>query len=335
MPCSLDFMSDRPDLRVGADVLADVLGSLRLRAWLYSRTEIGTPWRFEFTPSHDSTFHIFGSGGGYLLVPDPTQQNKTTPLPVSEGDVVVFPHGHAHTICDDPRSPLTQQVTLEYDPSRAHQIFPFGGDGPTTVMLCGAFRLDQAPHWSLLRSLPTLIHVPGAHGRLSPEFADIVALIAAESRSGRPGAESVLRRLTEILFIQVLRAWLENQPRNARGWLLALADPPIGRALGLIHQNPERPWSVKDLANAVTMSRSTFSARFTELVGEPPIKYLTRWRMHHASRLLTNGHEIPTIASRLGYDSEVAFRKAFTREIGTPPGRYRLAAHTTTRHIRG
>jgi AraC-like DNA-binding protein len=97
----------------------------------------------------------------------------------------------------------------------------------------------------------------------------------------------------------------------------------------------ERPWSVKDLATAVTMSRSTFSARFTELVGEPPIKYLTRWRMHHASRLLTNGHEIPAIASRLGYDSEVAFRKAFTREVGTPPGRYRLVAQTSSRHIRG
>jgi AraC-like DNA-binding protein len=321
-------MSDRPSIGRGVDVLGDVLTSLRLRASLYSRTEISSPWRFAFTASPDSTIHIIGSGRGHLLIPDATQQNESTA--VGEGDVIVFPHGDPHTVCDDPASPLTKEVTLKYQPSCPHQVFPFGGDGSTTVMLCGAFRLDDEPHWSLLRSLPRLIHIPAADGQLSPELAGTVANIAAESTSARPGAEAVLRRLTEILFIQVLRVWLEHQPQQARGWLLALANPTVGRALGLIHQNPELQWNVDDLAKAVAMSRSTFSAQFTQLVGEPPIRYLTRWRMHQATRLLTSGQDISRIASRLGYESEVAFRKAFTREIGTPPGKYRSSQSSTS-----
>jgi AraC-like DNA-binding protein len=327
MSCSLRFMPDRPDTGGGVDVLGDVLTSLRLRGSLYSRTEISAPWRFAFTASPDSTIHIIGSGRCYLLLPDATRQNGS--IPVGEGDVIVFPHGDPHTVCDDPASPLTKEVTLEYEPSRSHQVFPFGGDGSTTVMLCGAFRLDDEPHWSLLRSLPRLIHIPAADGQLSPDLAYTVTHVAAESTSRQPGAEAVLRRLTEILFIQVLRAWLEHHPQQARGWLLALANPTVGRALGLIHQNPELQWNVNDLAKAVAMSRSTFSAQFSQLVGEPPIRYLTRWRMHQATRLLASGQEISKIASRLGYESEVAFRKAFTREIGTPPGKYRSSQRST------
>ncbi|WP_328399534.1 AraC family transcriptional regulator [Nocardia sp. NBC_00403] len=316
-------MPDNPTAGAGIDVLTDVLVSLRLRAWLYSRTEITPPWRFDFTPSPDSTFHIIGSGGGHLMVPDAAQENGVASVPVAAGDVVVFPYGDAHTICDDPGSPLIQQVSLEYEPSREHQIFPFGSGGSATVMLCGAFRLDHEHHRPLLLSLPRLIHIPAAYGHASPDFGDIVALIATESAAPRPGAQAVLRRLTEILFIQVIRGWLEHQPQQAHGWLRALADPTIGRALGLIHQDPERRWNVNELAGAVSLSRSTFSARFTDLVGEPPIRYLTRWRMQYATRLLASGQEVAVIARQLGYDSEVAFRKAFAREIGTPPGRYR------------
>lgn len=324
MPRNPGFMSDRPSEPAEIDVLTDVLVALRLRAWLYSRTEITSPWRFEFTASPDSSFHIIGSGGGYLLAPDAAQNGALAPVPVSEGDVIVFPHGDAHAICDAPDSPLTNRVSLEYDAGRAHQIFPFAGDGDTTVMLCGAFRLDRA-HKAMLDSLPGLIHIPAAGAHVSPEFAGVVALIDTESRSCRPGAHSVLRRLTEILFIQVIRAWLE-QPRQSRGWLVGLADPTIGRALTLIHQHVEHSWSVRELADAVGLSRSTFSARFTELVGQPPMKYLTQWRMHHAVRLLANGDAISRIANHLGYDSEVAFRKAFSREMGTPPGSYRAGS---------
>ncbi len=133
----------------------------------------------------------------------------------------------------------------------------------------------------------------------------------------------MLRRLTEMLFIQVIRVWIDQQAEASEGWLNALRDQPISTALGLIHQSPERGWKVEELADAVALSRSAFSSRFTRLVGEPPMKYLTRWRMHMATHLLKKDVEMEKIAQRLGYASEVAFRKAFKREVGIPPARYR------------
>jgi len=133
----------------------------------------------------------------------------------------------------------------------------------------------------------------------------------------------VLRRLSELLLIQVIRAWIEQQAEASTGWVAALRDQPISAALGLIHQSPERGWKVEELARAVGLSRSAFSARFTQLVGEPPMTYITRWRMRRAKRLLKNDVKIETIAKLLGYEAEVAFRQAFKREIGIPPARYR------------
>ncbi|GLV60337.1 hypothetical protein KDH_71570 [Dictyobacter sp. S3.2.2.5] len=136
-------------------------------------------------------------------------------------------------------------------------------------------------------------------------------------------SRGVDRLKTELLFIQVIRIWIDQQEPASSGWLAALGNPPIAAALGLLHQYPARAWTVEDLASEVALSRSAFSARFTQLVGEPPMRYLTRWRMHTATRMLKSGITMETIASQLGYASEVAFRKAFRREIGVPPARYR------------
>jgi AraC-like DNA-binding protein len=154
-------------------------------------------------------------------------------------------------------------------------------------------------------------------------LAAIVHLIARESGSQQPGSAVMLRRLTELLFIQVIRLWIAQQAQASVEWVGALRDQPISAALGLIHQSPERAWTVKDLADAAALSRSAFSARFTELVGEPPMTYLTRWRMLRATRLLKNEVRVETVADLLGYESEAAFRKAFKREIGVPPAQYR------------
>jgi AraC-like DNA-binding protein len=154
-------------------------------------------------------------------------------------------------------------------------------------------------------------------------LADIVGWMVRESASPQLGADVMLRRLSELLFIQVIRLWVEQQAKASVRWVGALRDQPISAALGLIHQSPQRTWKVKELAEAAGLSRSTFSARFTELVGEPPLTYLTRWRMLRATRLLKNEVRIEIIADALGYESEAAFRKAFKREIGLPPAQYR------------
>ena len=311
-------MSDRFKFEDTMDVLTDVLNALELKGWLSSRTEMTESWRFVFTESSDMIFHILQCGRGYLSV-----EGESEPRRVEDGDVLLFPHGHAHTIYDHSASPLTQSVCLNYEAYREHLLFPCESEGPKMVLLCGAFHVEQPDDSPLLRCLPRVIHIPGEQGNMERGFADLVNFIAREAISPKSGRDVMLRRLTEMLFIQVTRLWIDQQAEAEGGWLGALQDQSISTALGLIHQYPERRWKVEELAEAVALSRSVFSVRFTRLVGEPPMKYLTRWRMQKAIRLLKNEVKVEKIAEQLGYESQVAFRKAFKREIGMPPARYR------------
>jgi AraC-like DNA-binding protein len=300
------------------DILTDVLNTLELKGWLSSRRELTPPWRYDFAASKDSMFHVLSFGGAYLHV-----EGEARPIRVEDGDVVLFPTGHPHSLYDHPTSPLTRLVHLDYNPKRGHQVVNHEGEGPKLLMLCGAFHFEYPNDFPLLHRLPKLIHIPGVQGRMEQGLADIVHFLARESASQQPGAEVMLRRLTELLFIQVIRLWSTQQAKASVGWVGALRDQPISAALGLIHESPGHRWTVKELAETAALSRSAFSARFTELVGEPPMTYLTRWRMLRATRLLKNEVRIETIADLLGYESEAAFRKAFKREIGIPPAQYR------------
>jgi AraC-like DNA-binding protein len=300
------------------DILTDVLTTLELKGWLSSRRELSSPWRYDFAATKDSTFHVLSFGGGYLQV-----DAESEPIRVEDGDVVLFPAGHPHSLYDDPTSPLTRVVHLDYNPERMHQVVNCEGKGPKPVLFCGAFHFEYPNDFPLLHRLPKFIHIGGTQGRMEQSFSDIVRLIARESASEQPGAEVMLRRLSELLFIQIIRLWIDQQAEVSVGWVGALRDQPISAALSLIHESPERQWKVQDLAKVAALSRSAFSARFSELVGEPPMTYLTRWRMLRAQRLLKNEVSVETIAELLGYKSEAAFRKAFKREIGIPPARYR------------
>jgi AraC-like DNA-binding protein len=302
----------------GMDVLTDVLNALELKGWISARRELAPPWRYDFAASQDMIFHLIGSVNGYLSV-----EGDPTPLRVEDGAVLLFPFGHAHSICDELTSPLTQVLHVDYDAQREYQGFSGASDESKMVVLCGAFHVEHPRAFPLFHSLPKVIHIPAEQGRTVQGFAEIVHLIAREAATPRLGAQVMLRRLTELLFIHVIRVWVEQQAPSSRGWVAALRDQPISTALGLIHHSPEHGWKVEELAEAVALSRSVFSARFTRLVGEPPIKYLTRWRMHRATRLLKNNVEMEKIADLLGYESGVAFHKAFKREVGMPPARYR------------
>ncbi len=300
------------------DVLTDVLNTLELKGWLSSRRELVPSWRYEFAASPDSPFHVIRAGSAYLQV-----EGAGQPLQLHDGDVVLFPTGHAHALCDDPRSPLTRLVQLDYSPRRRPHIDDLPGADAKLLLLCGAFHFEQPKDFPLLHALPKMIHVSGIDGQVEPGLAAIVDLIVRESATARPGTDVMLRRLTELLFIQVIRLWIDQQAEGSVGWVGALRDQAISAALGLIHQSPAHSWTVNELAAAVALSRSAFSARFTALVGEPPLTYLTRWRMLRATRLLKNEVSVATIADSLGYASEAAFRKAFKREIGMPPAQYR------------
>jgi AraC-like DNA-binding protein len=206
-----------------------------------------------------------------------------------------------------------------------------GGGGTVSQFICGSFLFENAAGSPLLALLPPLIHVRRSESEPAEWLASTLQLLAYEARQTRPGAKAVISLLTEIIFVQAVRAWMEDQPAGEGGWLRALRDPQIGAALELIHRAPERSWSVAALAREVAMSRSPFAARFTALVGEPPLAYLTRWRMHRAARLLQSDHlTVSEIAELVGYESAAAFSKAFKRRFGVPPGAHRQPAVPAT-----
>ena len=196
--------------------------------------------------------------------------------------------------------------------------------GSATTLICGAVRFDHPAARNLVEILPEIIHVDAAarpHGDWMPA---LLGLMAAEARELRPGGEAVITRLGDVLVIQALRAWLETDPAARTGWLGALQDRQIGPAIALIHRDPARAWTVASLADELAMSRSAFAARFTELVGEPVMAYVTRWRMQVAvGALRDEGATVGELANRLGYRSEAAFSRAFKRVVGVAPGAVR------------
>lgn len=237
------------------------------------------------------------------------------------GDVIVFPHGDPHVMSDGPdvRSPLERRGTT---PERYPETVRLGaGAGAASSFVCGFLGCDRRPFNPLLDNLPQQIHVRGLdRGWLSTFTRQVVQ----ESRTGRAGAESVLTRLAELMFIEVIREYLETLPARQSGWLAGLRDPTVGGALSLLHADPRRGWTLAALAREVASSRSTLAERFTALVGQPPMQYLARWRMQLAAGLLTSsGTKIAAIAARVGYDSEAAFNRAFKKLVGMPPGQWR------------
>jgi AraC-like DNA-binding protein len=196
----------------------------------------------------------------------------------------------------------------------------FGGGGALTRMICGSFQFDNETRSPLRSILPPLIHLKHEHSHLGEWLEPTLKMLALEARQPRPGSETLISRLLDIIFVQALRVWIASEPPTSGGWLGALRDPQIGAALSLMHREPQRHWSVENLASEVAMSRSPFAARFTALVGEPPLTYLTNWRMHLAETLLTReGLNVSQVAGRIGYESEAAFSKAFKRYFGQSP----------------
>ncbi len=190
-----------------------------------------------------------------------------------------------------------------------------------TSLVCGAVRFDHPAAHHLIALLPRIIHVQSSSSPQTEWLQSTLRLMAAEAREMRPGGETVITRLADILVIQAIRSWIEGDPAAQTGWLGALQDPQIGRAIAAIHREPAKPWTVSSLAAEVGMSRSAFAARFTQLVGEPAMHYLARWRMHVAMNWLReDAIGVGEMASRLGYRSEAAFSRAFKRFIGVTPG---------------
>ena len=236
-----------------------------------------------------------------------------------------MPHGEGHALRSDVGAPAPGILELEREQvSDRYEILRHGGGGTQTTLICGAVRFDHPAAQNLLEILPSAIHLEAA-GSAQPEWMQAtLRLIAVEARELRPGGEAVITRLADILVVQTIRSWLDTDPAAQTGWLGALHDRQIGRAIALIHREPARPWTVASLAHELAMSRSAFAARFTELVGEPVMHYVARWRMQVAlGSLRDEGATVAELANQLGYRSEAAFARAFKRVMGVPPGSVR------------
>ena len=334
------------------DVLSDVLRAVRLCGSVFFTAEFSSPWALDSPhpdllativmpeAEHVSLFHILMEG--QCLV-------ECGPYPrvtMESGDVVVFPHGHSHTMRSEDGAHTTRldHVLSHPSPNALPQV-SFGGGGRRARFICGYLNCNQrfAP---LFEALPPVLvvrrradygtveavdgtrrDVAGVPQESSTWLATTLTFTVNEALAARPGNAAMLGRLTELMFVGIIREYMEQLSPNEQGWLAALRDPHVGKALRLIHENPMRQWTVDALAHEVAISRSALALRFTRLLGESPMKYLSGWRMHLAKQMLRDrGDNIQAIAERVGYESEPAFNRAFKKATGCPPATWRRAA---------
>jgi AraC-like DNA-binding protein len=292
------------------DPLSDVITVMRTGRPRSARVARHAPWAQWFGPVPGAVgFQVVVRGTCWLVPTD------ADPVRLGTGDVVFLPHGRGHVLADSPTTPVGSQAAPPTESA-------------TTVTLCGAYELhpSRAVH-PLLLALPEIVHLPAGPTQ-HPHLRAAVELLAAELEHPAPGTDAAVPALLDTLLLYVLRAWIHRQPPEApAGWARALTDPAVSAALHAIHGETGRPWTVATLAARAGLSRAPFARRFTALVGQPPLTYLTWWRMTTAARLLRDTDApLAAIATEVGYASEFAFAAAFKRTQGTPPGRYRSTA---------
>jgi AraC-like DNA-binding protein len=307
------------------DILAEVLDRVRLGGTLLFHFELGHPWNLALPARPYALFHYLSRGSATFAL----EQGRT--LQMTEGDLIVVTRGEPHVLYSDRRTKPVPIVDFDRASEHLSVVRHGGGAQPLATIICGNFTVSQPSRGSVLELLPPVLLLrPAAEGDWRES---ILRRMVSESARELPGQRVALSRLTEVLFVEVLRNWLMSLRPGEGGWVGAMADPQIGPALQLIHERPDLPWTLRDLGQRVGLGRSTFSARFTELVGQPMHRYLIARRMAEAAFLLETSEEgIARIASRVGYETAAAFSKLFHRHHGLSPGRYRAARRADEGH---
>lgn len=329
------------------DTLSDVLRAVRLRGAVFYYIDGSSPWVAEAPPAreiipaimpdaeHMIEFHGVIKGSCWAAIAG------EPPLRLDEGDVILFPQGDPHVMSSVPGMRAPRQGKEVYFAPRPPQL-PYaislrgseitattarldGGGRDRATIVCGFLGLDARPFNPLLAALPRVLHVSGA--ALGPDswVASFLRAAVVESNQRRPGGEAVLERMSEMLFVEVLRRYVDTLPAGQTGWLAGMRDPAIGGVLALLHEKPDAPWTLERIADDAAMSRSTLHERFVHFIGQPPMHYLAQWRMQVAARLLRDTQaKLIEVALDVGYESEAAFSRAFKRAVGVPPGAWRV-----------
>ena len=303
------------------DALADVLNVTRISGSVLAHVHAHEPWGLDLALPNGAAFHAVTAGSVWLEVAGGPAQR------LMPGDVVLLPTpGLRHLLLSAPGAPARR-----YDADLKAELVTEAGDlvipgpGSPSRFLCAGFSYDNELAHPLLSLLPPVLHVSPADEGPETPLQSTLRLLMGELSRHQIGSEAAVERLIEVLFVHVIRSWLETTADSTPpSWLTGLRDAVVARALGLLHSEPDRAWTADDLAAAVHVSRSTLVRRFNHLVGEPPGAYLTRWRMELAARLLRESEQpVGRISHRVGYTSEFAFSRAFSKHRGEPPGRYR------------
>jgi AraC-like DNA-binding protein len=319
-------------------VLSDVLRTVRLTGALFFPMEVSSPWVDEvpaataFAPlvlpgaQHVVSYHIVTEGSCWAaLRGDPSVR-------LEAGDILVIPHGDAYSMSSAPglRSEAPPDAVLtffrEMTAGRLPAVVLEGGGGPQrAAVICGFLGCDVRPFNPVLETLPRLVHLRRPSVSSGPDRLDhVIEFALMEARQRRSGGRCVLLRLSEVLFVEVVRRYLDALPSGQSGWLAGLRDPIVGRALAALHDRPVQAWTMERLAKDVGASRSSLAERFTQYVGQPPMRYLAQWRMQLAARLLSDGTaKVSAVALDVGYDSEAAFSRAFKKIVGMAPAAWR------------
>jgi AraC-like DNA-binding protein len=323
---------------MSSDTLSDVLRAVRLTGAVFIDVDVTVPWA-TFAPhsrhliplimpdaQHLISYHLVTAGECYAV------QKDHDPVRIQAGDLIVFPHGGHHTLASDAslRAPGSFDMTdVDLSTQRPWKIVGGGGGRERIKLVCGFLGCDVRPFNPLLAALPAQIHCSGNNPECSARLGHFYQMAVMESHGQRIGGESILAKLSELLFIELVRMYLESLPNEQTGWLAGLRDRHVGHTLSLMHAQPAKDWTLETLSGEVGLSRSALSDRFTEFVGLPPMQYLARWRMQIASGLLTQGQSnIAKIAVDVGYESEAAFSRAFKKVVGMPPAAWRKSRQT-------
>lgn len=321
------------------DILSDVLRSVRLSGAIFFEVDAVAPWAAASPPGrligdavmpqaqHVMEYHVLVEGTCWARVTRPDE----APIELAPGSVVAFPHGDTHVLASDPDLNAEPDLSNLDQAQRARSL-PFhvdrrDGARGTAHLICGFLGCDAAPFNPLLTSLPRVIHTPDGYTNGDGFLGQLIRAAVREAGTRSAGSAGVLAKLSELIFIEVIRRYAETLPAEAGGWLSGLRDPGVGRAIRLLHAEPARDWTVAELAGESGLSRTVLAERFTNLVGLPPMGYLANWRMQRAAAMLTAGPtSLGRVAAEVGYESEAAFSRAFKRATGASPARWRKRA---------
>jgi len=330
-------------LRLGGgrmDVLSEVLKVVKLQGALFFNGEFSAPWRVRAGDSCRKMAPLLAPGAGHVILYHLLTEGRArvrlddgSHLDMSAGDIVIFPHGDPHTIENGAATEMMDYSRALADVlAQGLKVYRRGGGGEVTKFVCGFMACDPDLSKVFLNGLPTLFKVNVRQDGAGRWLENSIRFSVDEAPGYRPGSEAVLAKLSEALFVETLRAYISDLPPEQTGWLAGARDAEVGKTLALMHRSPAHPWTLASLAKEAGISRSVLAERFRHYLNEPPMAYLTRWRLQLGAQMLTStNHSVVQIAAEVGYESEAAFNRAFKREFEVPPARFRNQSRAAQR----